>query len=241
MRFKKSLLFIVLCCFSLLVRSQTAEDVVNRYIVFIGGEQNWKAVKTLTITGLYNYGVMSFPFISYSKSPDLYKYIVSSNGKSFTQAYDGKQGFRIDGFKDENEKTILKDRQATAMLNEADVELESPFIHYREKGHTIQMEGIDSTDARVSYKIKLTHKDGDAETYFFDSKDFSLVKKKTISTNPELEKAPLDIEYSDYKIKAGIKTPHKIACTTTNGQPVLKITVEQVQVNLPMDNSLFKP
>ncbi|HTF28517.1 MAG TPA: hypothetical protein VK625_06710 [Flavitalea sp.] len=240
MRFKKCLLFILLCCFSFLLRAQTADNVVNRYIVFIGGEQNWKAVKTLTIAGLYNYGGVSFPFISYSKSPDLYKYVVTSNGKSFTQAYDGKQGWRIDGFKDEKEKTILKDRQATAMSNEADVELESPFIHYREKGHTIQIEGLDTTVTPRSYKIKLTRKNGNAETYFFDSKDFSLVKKRTISANPEMEKAPLDIEYSDYKMTGGIKMPHKIACTT-NGQPVLKITVERVQLNLPMDNGLFKP
>ena len=64
------------------MHAQSADDVVNRYISFIGGEQNWKAVKTLTIAGVYNYGGVSFPFMSYSKAPELYKYIVSSNGNS---------------------------------------------------------------------------------------------------------------------------------------------------------------
>jgi hypothetical protein len=240
MTIKKYLVFIFLCCSYFVSKSQTADDVINGYISFIGGEKNWKAVKTITMAGNYNYGGISFPFISYSKAPNLYKYVVTSKGKSFTQAFDGKQGWRIDGFKNEKVKTILKDKQATAMANEADVELESPFIRYREKGHTVNLEGIDTTTAQTSYKIKLTRKNGNVETFFFDSKDFSLVKKKAISANTEMDQAPLDIEYTEYKLTGNIKIPHKISCTS-NGQSILIITVERVELNLSMNNSFFKP
>ena len=104
MTIKKYLVFIFLCFSHFVAKSQTADDVINGYIAFIGGEQNWKEVKTITMSGQYNYGGISFPFISYSKAPNFYKYIVSSKGKSFTQAYDGKQGWRIDGFKNEKVK-----------------------------------------------------------------------------------------------------------------------------------------
>ena len=234
------MLVILLSFFSLVVKSQTADDVINSYIKFIGGEKNWKVVQTLTVSGIYNYVGVSFPFISYSKKPNLYKYIVTANGKSFIQAFDGKQGWRIDGFKDEKNKTILKDRQAIAMANEADVELESPFINYLEKGHKVQLEGMDTSVSHGAYKIKLTRRNGDTETYFFNSKDFSLVKKQALSTNDEMDKAPLDIEYSDYKIIGNIKVPHKIS-HATNGQPVLKITIERVELNTPMKNSIFNP
>jgi len=229
-----------LYCFSFVAKAQNADEVINKYIDFIGGEQNWKKVKTITLSGLYNYGGISFPFISYSKAPDLYKYVVTTNGKSFTQAYDGKQGWRIDGFKNEKAKTILNGQQATAMANEADVELESPFIHYREKGHSVVWEGLDTTVTPTAYKIKLTRKNGIAETYFFSSQDFSLLKKKTISTNTEMDNAPLDISYSEYALSEGIKTPHKISCSS-NGQSVLIITVEKIVLNAPMNNSIFKP
>jgi outer membrane lipoprotein-sorting protein len=240
MSFRKSLLVIFLSFFSLALKSQTADDVINRYIKFIGGEKNWKAVQTLTISGVYNYVGVSFPFLSYSKRPNLYKYIVTANGKSFTQAFNGKQGWRIDGFKDEKDKTILKDRQATAMANEADVELESPFIGYREKGHNVQLEGMDTAVNHGAYKIKLTRKNGNTEIYFFNNKDFSLVKKQALSTNDEMDKAPLDIEYSDYKTIGNIKVPHKIS-HTTNGQPVLKITIERIELNKPINNTIFNP
>jgi hypothetical protein len=240
MAFQKSILFFLLSSVSLVVSSQTADEVINKYISYIGGEKNWKEVKTMTISGVYNYVGVSFPFISYSKRPDLYKYVVTANGKSFTQAYDGKQGWRIDGFKDESDKTMLKDRKATGMANEADVELESPFINYREKGHTIKLEGIDTSVNHGAYKINLTRRNGDLETYFFSTKDFSLLKKKTLSTNDEMDKAPLDVEYSNYKLTGKIKTPHTIA-HSTNGQPILKISVERIQLNLPVNDSIFKP
>jgi len=234
------MLVILLSFFSLVLKSQTADDVINSYIKFIGGEKNWKAVQTLTISGVYNYVGVSFPFISYSKRPNLYKYIVTANDKSFIQAFDGKQGWRIDGFKDEKDKTILKDRQATAMANEADVELESPFINYREKGNKVQLEGMDTSVSHGAYKIKLTHKNGNTETYFFNSKDFSLVKKLAISTNDEMDKAILDVEYSNYKVIGNIKAPHNIS-HTTNGQPVLKITIGHIELNTPINNSIFNP
>ncbi|RYG41563.1 MAG: hypothetical protein EOO01_24895 [Chitinophagaceae bacterium] len=126
------------------------------------------------------------------------------------------------------------------MANETDVELESPFIGYRDKGHTIQLEGLDTTVKPSAFRIKLTRKNGESETYFFDNKDFSLVRKKTLSTNDEMDKAPLDVIYSDYKTTGNIKMPHKIS-TSTNGQPVLTIIIERVDINLPMKAGIFNP
>jgi hypothetical protein len=241
MKFKKRFLFFILFSYSFIGSTQSADEVINKYIAFIGGVQKWKSIKTITSTGTYNYGGMEFPFTSYSKAPDRYKYIVAAHGKAFIQAYDGSQGWRIDGFKDEKKKTILKDRkQATAMANETDVELESPFINYREKGHTVLLEGIDTVANKTCYKIKLLQKSGDTATFFFDSSDFALVKKQAISKNTELDNAMLDIAYSDYRLTSGIRTPHEITCSS-NGQDILIITVKNVKLNLPMADSIFKP
>jgi hypothetical protein len=240
MRFRKSVIILFLCAFSFIAQSQTADEIINRYIAFIGGGQKWKTIKTLTTSGTYTYGGMTFPFTSYAKAPDKYKYVVAANGKAFTQAYDGKDGWRIDGFKDEKKKTILKGDAGRDMANEADVVLENPFIDYSKKGHTVLLEGIDSAANRVCYKIKLVRKDGDTATYFFDRENFSLIKKQAIAQNTELEHALLDIVYSDYRLTSGIYTPHKIICST-NGQEILAIKVKQVRLNIPMADSIFKP
>lgn len=232
-----------LACFSLLsfaAHSQSASDIVSKYIQFIGGSDNWKKIKTITSTGTYNYGGVEFPFQSYSKAPDLYKYIVTFNGKSFEQAYDGKTGWRIDGFKNEKQKTILNGKDAIAMANESDVELESPFIDYDKKGHSISLEGKDSVDGKMCYVIKLNRRNGDTEKYFFSSDNYMLVKKQAIAKNTELQKDLLDIFYTDYRSVNNITIPYKI--TFRSGlQTVLVISITDLQLDLPVKDEIFKP
>jgi len=233
-------IFLTLLLFSTLVsKSQTADEIINRYIQYIGGAQNWKSVSTITTTGNYNYGGVAFPYVAYSKAPNLYLYTVTFNGKSFSQAYNGQVGWRIDGFKNEKTKTILKDKQATALANEADVELESPLINYTQKGNTVELLGSDSVNGLACHKLRMVAK-GDTAVYFFDKKDFSLVKKQALSKNSEMDKAPMDIFYSDYQVTGNIRLPHKINCTTA-GQRILLITVDSVKLNEPVADSLFQP
>lgn len=233
-------IFLALLFFSTLgAKSQTADEIINRYIQFIGGAQNWESIKTITTAGNYNYGGVAFPYVAWSKAPNLYLYVVTFNGKSFSQAYNGQVGWRIDGFKNEKTKTILKDKQATALANEADVELESIFINYRQKGYTVELLGSDSVNSRPCHKIRLLAK-GDTTVYYFDQTDFSLLEKQAASKNSEMDKAPMDIFYSDYQLTGKIKLPHKINCTTA-GQRILLITVDSVKLNDPIPDSLFQP
>jgi hypothetical protein len=219
--------------------AQTADEIIDRYIRFTGGAENWKSINSITTAGNYNYGGVAFPYIAYSKRPNLYLYVVTFNGKSFSQAYNGQVGWQIDGFKNEKTKSILKDKKAISLANESDVELESPFINYREKGFSPELLGTDSVNSRLCHKIRLVA-NGDTAVYYFDNADYSLVKKQAPSKNSEMEKAPMDIFYSDYIQTGNIKIPYKINCTT-GGQRILLITVDSVTLNGPMADGQFQP
>jgi hypothetical protein len=140
MSLKKTALFLYLFSLSLIVNAQTVDEIISKYIAFTGGESQWKKIKTIITTGTYNYGGMEFPFVSYSKAPDLYKYVVGDSDKYFAQAFDGKEGWKIDGFKNETKKTILTGIPALAMANEADVELESPFIDKKDLKQSMKVQ-----------------------------------------------------------------------------------------------------
>jgi outer membrane lipoprotein-sorting protein len=239
--FTKRIPFIFfLLSFSLLATSQSADEVIARYIAFTGGVEQWNKVSTITSSGTYNYGGLEFPFKAWSKAPDLYKYEVTAKGKSFMQAFDGVQGWKIDGFKNETQKTLLTGKNATAMSNECDVELESPFINYQGKGHSIELTGKHTVGKKVCFTIKLTLKTGDMETYYFDTSSYELVKKQAVSHNPELDNSLLDILYGDYRKTGGILVPAKITCIV-KGQTILVIIIQNIQLNLPVDDSIFKP
>jgi len=239
MRLGMTLLFLMLYC-SLEMKAQTADDVVKKYVQFIGGKKTWKRVQTITTSGEYDYGGIVFPFHTYSKGPDKYKFVVPFNGKYYAQAFDGTKGWTIDAFKNETKPTLLSGKAALAMANESDVELESAFINYSEKGHQVILVGKDSVDHRMCFNIQLTRKTGEIEHYYFDEKDADLVKKRAAAKNVELGGALLAIAYSDYREVQGIRIPFKTICES-DGQMILTITISNAAINTPIDDKIFQP
>lgn len=237
---KKIVFFLLIFIYAFNTNAQTADEIISNYVAFIGGEQQWKAIQTIVTSGTYNYGGIEFPFTAYSKAPNLYKFIVPFNGKYYAQAFNGKEGWKIDAFKNETKKTPLTGKAALAMANEADVELESPFIDYEKKGHQATLEGVDTVNAIACFKLKLLKSNGETETYFFNKNNFEMVKKRAVSKNAEMENAMLNTFYSDYHEVNGIKVPFEALSKTDDGQTILTITIKKIEVNVPVPDTEFE-
>jgi hypothetical protein len=226
--------------FSLHTTAQSIDSVFARYIRFLGGKQRLQSIHSRIDSGTYNYGGIEFPFVSWAQSPDRYKYIVTFNGKYFTQAFDGQQGWKIDAFKNEKQKTLLYGDNARSMANEADVQLEPLFIDYKKKGYTATLDGTDTVDGTPCHRIKLTQPNGPPAIFFFDQQTGALLKKIAIAQNRELNGATLDIFYSDYTDIQGIRIPFK-TIHKIKDQPVLTITLKNSSLNPPVGEEIFKP
>ncbi len=218
--------------------AQTTPQIIEKYLTFLGGENRLKAIQSRIDSGTYNYGGIEFPFISYAKSPDRYKYIVSFKGKYFAQAFDGTDGWKIDVFKGEKNKTILHGRPALAVANEADVHLESPFIDYQKKGCLASLTGTDTIDQRICYRINMQSA-SDTALYDFDRSTGELVKKTALSKNAELNNAVLDTYFTDYTEVEGIKIPFKTVHKIKD-QTVLTVTIKKCDLNQPIPDGIFK-
>src|SRR5688572_8548789 len=241
MRKKKCLAFLIfIFILPYYLPAQKADDVVKKYVAYIGGEKNWKKIKTLTTSGKYNYGGMEFPFTAYAKAPNRYKFIVPLEGKYYAQAFDGEKGWKIDAFKNETRPTMLSGKDAYSMANEADVELEDVFVDYKRKGHTLTFEGKDTVDGKNCIAIKLMRRTGDVETYYFDERTSALVMKIAPSKNAELQGTLLTTLYSDYREVNGIKIPFK-SLSKSNDQLILEVTVEKAEVNVTIGDTEFQP
>ena len=166
--------------------------------------------------------------------------MVTYNGKYYAQSFDGKQGWKIDAFKNETTPTILTGKLAISMANEADVELECALINYQVKGHKAILEGKDTIQEKECFRIKFIRKNGETETYYFDDKTFELVMKTAVSKNAEMEGAILDIFYSDYHNVDGIKIPFK-AVNKAENQTILIITISKAGINVPIEDKEFQP
>jgi hypothetical protein len=235
---KKTVVILFSLIISISLRAQTADEIVKKYVEFIGCQEKWQSIKTITTSGEYDYGGIKFPFQAYSKVPNLYKFIVPFNGKYYAQAFDGTQGWKIDAFKNETKRTILTGKEALQMANEADVELENPFVNYQQKGYQVILEGKDTIQGAACYKVKLTRKDGAIETYYFDIHSAALTMKTAISKNTEMQGSMLDTFYSDYRGVDGVKIPFK-AVSKAGDQSILTITIDKAELNKPIDDKEF--
>lgn len=235
----KILPILVCSLLTLQATAQTLKSITNNYVEFVGGKKNWKKIKTITTSGEYDYGGISFPFKTYSKAPNKYKFKVESNGKYYAQGFDGKNGWKIDAFKNETTPKLLSGSEAKAMANETPVELMDVFLRSNANENIMTYAGKDSVKSHFCYRIK-SIENGIVEAYYFDTKTYELVMKKTLSTNAELDKAPMNIYYSDYRDIGGVKIPFKTVCESDK-QTILIITVNHAELDQPIEEKEFQP
>jgi hypothetical protein len=220
------------------LHAQNADEVIKKYVAFIGGKKNWSKVKTLTTSGEYNYGGIKFPFETYAKAPNLYKFIVPFEGKYYAQAFDGSKGWKIDAFKNETTPTTLSGKEALSMANEADVELEDIFIDYVRKGHSATLIGKEIVEGKNCFHIKFVRSNGDIEDYYFDELSSSIVMKKSPSKNVELQGSILNTIYSDYRDVEGIKIPFRSE-SKSDDQLILEVVIENAKINADIKRREF--
>jgi len=240
MKLRKAILLLLLLPCSWAMQAQSVDQVIKKYVKFIGGKGHWRKVKTIVASGVYDYGGIQFPFTSYAKAPNRYKFVVPQNGKQYVQGFDGTKGWKMDGFKNETAPTVSTGRAAMAMANEADIELEDALIDWREKGHRAVLLGKDTVQGKACFKVKLIRKNGDTETCYFEDQRFALVMKKAVSKNEEMGGVLLDTFFSDYRDINGIRIPFKTV-HESNGQMILTVTIDKVVTNGPIGDKDFQP
>ena len=241
MKFWKMAISCLVVLHSAVAQSQNnAGDIVKKYIVWTGGANKWKTILTIESSGTYNYGGIEFPFTSYAKAPNKYRYVVPFEGKAFEQAFDGEKGWRMDGFKRETTKKILTGKAARDMANEAEVDLLPPFIDYKKRGYALAEDQPDTVDGRPCYGVRVIGKNGDTAVYAFNRTDYSLLKKTARSRNTEMGGNMVSIYYSDYRDVNGVKMPFK-SVVKVKDDTVLTITVVTVKLNMEISDAGFAP
>ena len=89
--------------------------------------------------------------------------------------------------------------------------------------------------ARRAYKLKLTRKGGRSDILYLDAATFMQVKAQS-RRNLMGQETDVETTTSDYKEVDGVKIPYKIE-QSANGNPVFALTVEKVEINVPVEDS----
>jgi hypothetical protein len=111
-------------------------------------------------------------------------------------------------------------------------------VDWEESGHQVELVGLEETEGTPAYKLKVTTKDGDVEYHYLDGEYFIPI---LIESSREMQGRTVEVEsiLSDYKDVGGLMIPHAIESRPKGSSAGQVITIEHVELNVALDDSLF--
>jgi outer membrane lipoprotein-sorting protein len=225
--------FLTLSAF--MAKAQSATDIINKYIIKIGGSAKWNALQTLVSAGNTSIMGQEFPFTISSKAPNLTRLDVTAMGQTLVQAYDGKTAWTINPFQGSGKAEAMSPEMGKAFASQN--QLRPVLLNLESLGIKAALSGKETINSVSCDKIELTHPEGDKDYYFFDPTSLLVLVRKTPTTGQAAGKLT-ETYFSDYKDEQGILLPHTTE-TKVDGQTFSSIVLTSVKINAPVDSKIF--
>src|SRR6266542_2184991 len=215
----------------------TADEIVSRYIQRVGGLQRIQAVKSLRRSGKFvGGGGFEAEVMQENKRPGMVRQEFIIQGMAGINAYDGKNGWKIDPFGGKKDPVTLGEDELKEILEAAD--FDGPLVNYQQKGNKIEYAGMEPVEGTDAYKLKVTLADGEIRNFYMDTEYFVPIK---IETKRFIRGAERETEMvlGDYKSVNGWYLPHSQEFGRKGSPFRQKITINKIEANVPIDNARF--
>ena len=211
--------------------TQTADEIIDKYITAIGGKENWKKINSLKMEGNVQVQGLEIPFTMQAVNGKGVRTDGEFQGNFFIDIITPTKGWSQNPMAGKATLQPLSDEELKEKLDAMDIQ--GAFLDYKEKGSMVEFLGKDEEDGNDYYKIKLTTKNKNETTYFFDTKTYLVYKQETISKQQGQEMKVV-VKSLDYQtVEGGVKMPFKM----DQGQMVL--AAKKFIVNGAIDEKIF--
>jgi len=210
----------------------TPEKIFENYFKAIGGRENIKKIKDVTITSTASIQGQQIEVLQLFKLPNLFKSSTTIPGMGeMINNFDGKKGTII---------LMGQKQELTGGPLEA-VKLQYNLFYelsYKEDKIKYSLQGIEKLNERDVYKINLTLSDSTVRiSDYYDVQTGLKVRKSIIVANAPQGANTQVFDYSNYKEVNGVKFPY----TTTAGLmgQNFSFQVQKIEVNKSLSDDLF--
>jgi hypothetical protein len=214
--------------------AQTTEDLITKHIEAIGGKENWKKVNSMRSEATLSTQGIEVPIIITQVHNVGMKQEFSVMGMSGYSIIGVDGGWNFNPMQGQTKPEPITQDELNQGKEQLD--LQGELIDYKEKGHTVVLLENEDVDGVSCYKLKLTRKSGREATYILDPKTFYIIRtiSKMSMNGQEIEST---INLSNYqKLPIGILIPF----TMENNMMPAPINLSKVEVNIAVDQSIFK-
>ena len=213
------------------VNAQTADEVIAKYITEIGGADKWSKVQSIKIEGQIEVQGIQIPFTMQGLQMKGMRVDAEFQGNKIIDITTPTKGWAQNPLSGKATLGPISEDELKQKLD--DLDIQDPFVDYKAKGSVIESLGKDEEDGNEYFKIKMTTKNGNEKTYFFDTKTNLIYKIESIvkqqGQEMKSEQKLLDYQTTEY----GIKMPFK------QDQGQMMMVTKKITINPTIDAAIF--
>ena len=213
------------------------DEIVARHVAARGGREALAALRTVRMTGRASAGPGREAIVRREIArPGRIRTEFVFQGTTGVYVWDGSAGWRVSPLDGHLEPEPLSDDAAALSAEQAD--LDGPLVDWKAKGHALALVGSEQLPGGAAHRLKVTLKSGVVRHIWVDAKTSLVVRTESTRTLRGRDVA-LETVYGDYREKGGVRFAHSIEIGVRGRPQQLRIVVESVETNPPLDESRF--
>ena len=224
-------LFVIFILAGTVLSAQTADDVIARYLDAIGGKRTIRKIKSMYVEGTMDIMGMEGTTKTTTLNGRGVKLELDMQGSTVVNCVTDESGWTINPFMGGMGPVDLTEEQYN--ISKEQIVIGAPFIYYAKKGYKAELTGEETIGDAKTVKVKLTSPDNIVSEHFFDKESGLLIR----SVEPG-EMGQNIATFSDYREIEGYTMPYKIEIDA-GGQAMIYATYNKVELNVPVDESIF--
>ena len=230
----KKILFVLTGLMAVVViNAQSLDEIVKNFSSAMKSDK-LASVTSIKITGKMSAMGMEMPMVMFMKNPNKIKVTYSFNGQDMVSVFDGEKGYMINPMMGSSEPIELTGDQLKQV--QSSNAFKNELLNYFKNGQ-LTLEGQENVNDKPAFKLK-ANVGTNPIFMFIDKGSYMLVKTSTIAEQMGTS-MNVDSYMTDYVDIDGVIMPKKTT-VMANGMEAAVITFDKIEVNIPMDDSVFK-
>jgi hypothetical protein len=218
----------------------SADEIVARHVEARGGAERLAAIHSLIYRGTYREGSHESPNAAMALMRPNYK-LVGDPEKPLGDFAEGYDGSAWEFYGDPG--IVLRTVGPASAAARHGLWIDGPFVDFRAKGSTIEVEGIERIADRDAYRLRLTMRDGFAMEEFLDTRTFlEVANRKAAPIHAFGEKVSSETRFSDFRPVEGVLFSFRNEeVEIATGRVLNSMQWREIVANRPLDPAVFSP
>jgi hypothetical protein len=211
--------------------AQTVEEIIARNLEARGGKAAIEAVESLRQTSVLKVEGAEIPVLVIGKRPNLLRQELSIAGLTAIEAFDGSVAWAQNRLLGMPTPTPLEGAHAQTLRSQSS--FDGILAQAKARGDLIELVGVEKIAGRPAHSLRLTSSEHRVLRCYVD-----VTTGLEVRVSYDTEAGVFVQDLSDYREVSGLKIPFLIA-TYIGGRPQGQLAVTTVEINVPVDASLF--